>query len=85
MEHTDRDRVVQEFRDGATKILIATDVLSRGFDVSQVSGWAMRTTAQQPAIIGRCYDDALLYYSPPLPGQHGLGYTQGSRTCRGLP
>mmetsp|Transcript_26815 Transcript_26815/g.58465 ORF Transcript_26815/g.58465 Transcript_26815/m.58465 type:complete len:483 (+) Transcript_26815:39-1487(+) len=37
MEHGDRDRVVQEFRDGATKILIATDVLSRGFDVSQVT------------------------------------------------
>eukprot|EP00983_Pelagomonas_calceolata_P059161 1145810-Pelagomonas_calceolata.AAC.2 len=35
MEHSERDRVVQEFRDGATKILIATDVLSRGFDVSQ--------------------------------------------------
>ena len=35
MEGADRDRVVQEFRDGATKILISTDVLSRGFDVSQ--------------------------------------------------
>uniref|UniRef100_A0A7S0WXR9 RNA helicase n=1 Tax=Chlamydomonas leiostraca TaxID=1034604 RepID=A0A7S0WXR9_9CHLO len=37
MDHNDRDRVVQEFRDGATKILISTDVLSRGFDVSQVT------------------------------------------------
>lgn len=37
MEHGDRDKVVQEFRDGSTKILIATDVLSRGFDVSQVT------------------------------------------------
>ena len=36
MQPTDRDRVVQEFRDGTTKILISTDVLSRGFDVSQV-------------------------------------------------
>ncbi len=36
MQHSDRDRVVQEFRDGTTKILISTDVLSRGFDVSQV-------------------------------------------------
>lgn len=36
MDHGDRDRVVQEFRDGITKILISTDVLSRGFDVSQV-------------------------------------------------
>ncbi|GIL65509.1 hypothetical protein Vafri_19272 [Volvox africanus] len=33
----DRDRVVQEFRDGTTKVLISTDVLSRGFDVSQVT------------------------------------------------
>ncbi|GAX80515.1 hypothetical protein CEUSTIGMA_g7953.t1 [Chlamydomonas eustigma] len=37
MEGSDRDRVVQEFRDGITKILISTDVLSRGFDVSQVT------------------------------------------------
>ncbi|GFR49000.1 hypothetical protein Agub_g11021 [Astrephomene gubernaculifera] len=37
MQHADRDRVVQEFRDGTTKILISTDVLSRGFDVSQVT------------------------------------------------
>lgn len=36
MERGDRDRVVQEFRNGITKILISTDVLSRGFDVSQV-------------------------------------------------
>mmetsp|Transcript_1994 Transcript_1994/g.5197 ORF Transcript_1994/g.5197 Transcript_1994/m.5197 type:complete len:508 (+) Transcript_1994:268-1791(+) len=37
MEHEERDRVVREFRDGITKILIATDVLARGFDVSQVT------------------------------------------------
>jgi len=37
MEHTDRDRVVKEFRDGLTKILISTDVLSRGLDVSTVT------------------------------------------------
>jgi ATP-dependent RNA helicase DDX19/DBP5 len=37
MQMHDRDRVVREFRDGATKILISTDVLSRGFDVSQVT------------------------------------------------
>jgi hypothetical protein len=33
-----RDRVVNEFRRGETKILISTDVLARGFDVSQVLG-----------------------------------------------
>lgn len=37
MELAARDRVVKEFRDGTTKILISTDVLSRGFDVTQVT------------------------------------------------
>lgn len=37
MEKEARDRVVKEFRDGTTKILISTDVLSRGFDVTQVT------------------------------------------------
>lgn len=36
MEKDARDRVVDEFRSGTTKILIATDVLARGFDVTQV-------------------------------------------------
>lgn len=31
------DFCVQEFRDSVTRILISTDVLSRGFDVSDVS------------------------------------------------
>ena len=35
MDHELRDRVVGEFRNGTTKILISTDVLSRGFDVTQ--------------------------------------------------
>jgi hypothetical protein len=38
MEPADRDAVVREFREGVTKVLIATDVLARGFDVSQVGG-----------------------------------------------
>ena len=37
MDKEARDRVVKEFREGTTKILISTDVLSRGFDVSQVT------------------------------------------------
>lgn len=37
MEKENRDKVVKEFRDGTTKILISTDVLSRGFDVTQVT------------------------------------------------
>lgn len=36
MAHEARDKVINEFRSGATKILIATDVLARGFDVTQV-------------------------------------------------
>ena len=35
MEMQLRDKVVNEFRAGITKILISTDVLSRGFDVTQ--------------------------------------------------
>ncbi|XRB17519.1 DEAD-box ATP-dependent RNA helicase 38 [Pseudoscourfieldia marina] len=33
----ERDQVVKEFRDGTTKILIATNVMARGFDVSTVT------------------------------------------------
>jgi len=33
----DRDRVVQEFRNGVSKVLITTNVLARGLDVSTVS------------------------------------------------
>ncbi|DBB13135.1 hypothetical protein WJX82_008599 [Trebouxia sp. C0006] len=37
LEHAKRDKVISEFRTGITKVLIATDVLARGFDVQQVS------------------------------------------------
>uniref|UniRef100_A0A7S0R1G1 Helicase C-terminal domain-containing protein n=1 Tax=Pyramimonas obovata TaxID=1411642 RepID=A0A7S0R1G1_9CHLO len=37
MQFEERDRVIDEFRKGLTKILIATDVLSRGFDQSTVT------------------------------------------------
>ena len=36
-DHATRDRVIKEFRAGTTKILIATDVLSRGFDHASVT------------------------------------------------
>lgn len=45
LDHEARDRVVSEFRSGTTKILIATDVLSRGFDVTQVSSTALLASA----------------------------------------
>ncbi|KAG6554985.1 hypothetical protein Mapa_003570 [Marchantia paleacea] len=37
LSHEDRDRVIKEFRSGETKILIATDLLARGFDQAQVT------------------------------------------------
>eukprot|EP00475_Leptophrys_vorax_P034325 TRINITY_DN5520_c0_g1_i1.p1 TRINITY_DN5520_c0_g1~~TRINITY_DN5520_c0_g1_i1.p1 ORF type:complete len:575 (-),score=34.59 TRINITY_DN5520_c0_g1_i1:469-2007(-) len=37
MTHEERDAVIREFRAGTTKILIATDVLARGFDQAQVT------------------------------------------------
>ena len=36
LEVDKRDLVIKEFRSGVTKVLIATDVLARGFDVQQV-------------------------------------------------
>jgi ATP-dependent RNA helicase DDX19/DBP5 len=37
LSHEERDQVIKEFRSGLTKILIATDVLARGFDQAQVT------------------------------------------------
>jgi ATP-dependent RNA helicase DDX19/DBP5 len=37
LDHAKRDTVIREFRTGITKVLIATDVLARGFDVQQVT------------------------------------------------
>ena len=46
LDHQLRDRVVNEFRTGITKILIATDVLSRGFDVTQVRAGCLDMSCQ---------------------------------------
>lgn len=37
MDPGKRDRIMEEFRQGKTKVLIATDVLSRGIDIPQVT------------------------------------------------
>jgi ATP-dependent RNA helicase DeaD len=37
LQQSARDRVMRRFRDGKTKILVATDVVGRGIDVSTVS------------------------------------------------
>ncbi|GAB2277922.1 DEAD-box ATP-dependent RNA helicase 38 [Dionaea muscipula] len=33
----DRDKIIKEFKDGLTKVLISTDLLARGFDQAQVN------------------------------------------------
>ena len=37
MNQTDRDKVMEDFRSGSTRVLIATDSWGRGIDVQQVS------------------------------------------------
>eukprot|EP00922_Rhytidocystis_sp_ex-Travisia-forbesii_P019873 GHVS01029345.1.p1 GENE.GHVS01029345.1~~GHVS01029345.1.p1 ORF type:complete len:511 (+),score=87.74 GHVS01029345.1:191-1723(+) len=37
MDHDMRDKIMEEFRNGETKVLITTDVLCRGIDVPQVT------------------------------------------------
>jgi translation initiation factor 4A len=37
MQQEDRDKVIKSFRNGNTRVLITTGLLSRGFDVQQVS------------------------------------------------
>ncbi|OAY42787.1 DEAD-box ATP-dependent RNA helicase 38 [Manihot esculenta] len=37
LTHEDRDKIVKEFKDGLTQVLISTDVLARGFDQQQVN------------------------------------------------
>lgn len=36
LNQEERDKIVKEFKDGLTQVLIATDVLARGFDQQQV-------------------------------------------------
>lgn len=37
LEQKERDLVMREFRSGASRVLITTDILARGIDVQQVS------------------------------------------------
>jgi len=37
LQQSSRDRVMRKFRDGRTKLLVATDVVGRGIDVSTIS------------------------------------------------
>lgn len=36
MSSLERDRVIDDFREGKTKVLITTNVLARGIDIQQV-------------------------------------------------
>ncbi|CAA2996937.1 DEAD-box ATP-dependent RNA helicase 38 [Olea europaea subsp. europaea] len=36
LKQEDRDRIIKEFKEGLTQVLISTDLLARGFDQSQV-------------------------------------------------
>lgn len=37
LEQSERDRIMNDFRSGASRVLISTDILGRGIDVQQVS------------------------------------------------
>lgn len=37
LEHSERDRLIDDFRDGRSKVLITTNVLARGIDIASVS------------------------------------------------
>jgi translation initiation factor 4A len=37
LEQYDRDKIMQEFRTGSTRVLLSTDLLARGIDIQQVS------------------------------------------------
>lgn len=63
MEHSARDRVIEEFRTGTTKILISTDVLARGFDVTQARfGCGLHTAAHPLSSLDRRFRVAMLYW-----------------------
>lgn len=36
LDQSEREKIIQEFKNGYTKVLISTDVLARGFDQAQV-------------------------------------------------
>ena len=62
MDRDARDRVISEFRSGTTKILISTDVLARGFDVTQARTSRLHAcstfTAGPPIVSARCMSQA---------------------------
>jgi len=37
MTQIDRDKIVKDFRDGIIRILITTDLLARGIDISDIN------------------------------------------------
>lgn len=44
LRQEDRDKIVKEFKDGLTKVLISTDLLARGFDQQQAIQFSLLLT-----------------------------------------
>mmetsp|Transcript_70792 Transcript_70792/g.162302 ORF Transcript_70792/g.162302 Transcript_70792/m.162302 type:complete len:492 (+) Transcript_70792:21-1496(+) len=60
LDPTERDRVMDEFRSGKTKLLVSTDVLSRGIDVPQVTlvvNFEIPTVFEHASEAEQGYDD----------------------------
>jgi ATP-dependent RNA helicase DDX19/DBP5 len=52
LEHDERDKIVKEFKDGLTQVLISTDVLARGFDQQQVLIWFLSVSVFPSRVLG---------------------------------
>jgi ATP-dependent RNA helicase DDX19/DBP5 len=52
LEHDERDKIVKEFKDGLTQVLISTDVLARGFDQQQVLIWFLSVSVIPSRVFG---------------------------------
>ena len=49
LETTERDAIMESFRDGKTKVLITTNVIARGIDISQVNMVVLSLLSSSPS------------------------------------